>query len=170
MVGMWSGSMRSTEPKASRRKNRSSIEVALAKASIWSAWPPIDSLKNSGPGCVVRRFTSHESRGITHWMLSGWAPALMSQTPASIAVLPAPTITKRRGRPPSRWPCHSAGRALGGTSRTPASTSKRGVWVDGTLGLKWVASTSFLRTCTCVRSPDRIDSNWPSPTWLHIGW
>ena len=64
--GVCSGWMRSTAPQASRRRNRSSVEVAWASAAIWSAWPPMASLKNSGAGCVVTRFTSHESRGTTH--------------------------------------------------------------------------------------------------------
>ena len=89
------------------------------------------SLKNSMAGCVVMRLTSHESRGTTHWMASGGAPAPISHTAASIAVLPAPRMTKRRGRPPFCWPCHSCGSAFGGTRRTPSPTSKRGVCVCG---------------------------------------
>jgi len=79
-------------------------------------------------------------------MALGGAPALMSQTAASIAVLPAPMITKWRGSAPSRGPQPSCGKAFGGSSRTTGATPNRGAWVDGTDGLRCVASTTFLRT------------------------
>jgi hypothetical protein len=75
----------------------------LGKGLIWSGWLPIECLKKAGPGCVVRRLISHESRGITQWMASGSAPDWISQIAASIAVLPAPRITKCLGRPPEGW-------------------------------------------------------------------
>jgi hypothetical protein len=106
-----------------------------AKAAICSAWLPMDSSKNSGPGCVVMRLISQESRGITHWMASGSAPDWISQMAVSIAVLPAPRITKRRGSPRDAWRSHSWGRAFGGTRCTPGATRNAGVCVDGTGGL-----------------------------------
>ena len=94
------------------------------------------SLKNSGVFWVVTRFTTHESRGTTHWIASGSVPELINHTHASIAVLPAPITTKRRAKP---VPCElyqRPGSAFGGTRRTPSPTVKRGVCMAGTDGLK----------------------------------
>jgi len=93
------------------------------------------STKNSGPFCVVMRFTTHESRGAIQRIASASAPDCISHTHASIAVLPAPITTKRRGKGASCAVCHRLGNALGGTTRTPAPISNRGRWVDGTGGL-----------------------------------
>ena len=99
--------MRSMTPQAAIRRNRSSTDVAVANASIWSACRPNTSSKNSGAFCVVMRLVSHESRGTTQRIESGSAPDCSSQMHASIAVLPAPSTTKRRGTP--EWPATRLG-------------------------------------------------------------
>ncbi len=106
------------------------MSVAVANASIWSAWPPIASWKNSGPGWVVTRLISQESRGTTQVIASGSAPCWTSQTQVSIAVLPPPSTTNRAGAR-----CARPGRAFGGTRSTPSATVNRGRWVEGTDGL-----------------------------------
>ncbi|NKB15891.1 MAG: hypothetical protein HC774_01560 [Sphingomonadales bacterium] len=91
-----------------------------------------DIVENSMPGWVRRRLSSHESRGSpSQWTLSGAAPLASSQTPTSIAVLPAPRMQKRVGR--GALPCHRWGSALGVTRRTPSSMANLGVCVDGTV-------------------------------------
>ena len=139
--------MRSTAPQASSRANKSAVELACAKASIWLAWLPIDSKKNSGPGCVVTRFTNHASLGITHEMALGLTPVFSNHRPTSIAVLPAPKMTKCLGRllaavpAPDPTPAPTDARvpseasAFGGTKRTPSPTLNLGWCVDGTDGL-----------------------------------
>ena len=56
---------------------------------------------------------------MTHWIAAGSTPARSSHTPVSIAVLPAPRMTKRRGVRP--WPrsCHRPGKPFGGSSQAP---------------------------------------------------
>jgi hypothetical protein len=85
---------------------------------------------------------------MTQLIAAGATPPLVSsQTAASIAVLPAPTMTKwRAGFALAFEP--NIGSAFGGARRTPSATRKRRVCVAGTAGLWYVASTSFLRTCT----------------------
>ena len=107
------------------------MSVAVAKASIWSAWPPMLAAKNSGPGWVVIRLISQESRGTTQVIASGSAPLRTSQVQVSIPVLPPPSTTNRRG--PST--AGSRGRSLGGTRWTPSATAKAGRCVEGTDGL-----------------------------------
>ena len=138
MVGVREGSMRKTVPHASKRRNRSSTEVASARAVIWRNCPPMASWKNSGPFCVVMRLTSQLSRGTTQWMDEGSAPDCSSQMHASMAVLPAPSTTKRLGSGRACGPwlrAHRPGRAFGGTRSTPSATLKRGTCVEGTGGL-----------------------------------
>jgi hypothetical protein len=55
-----------------------------------------------------------------------------------MAVLPAPSTTKRRGSGRASRPCARAdkpGSALGGNKSTPSATLKRGTCVEDTGGL-----------------------------------
>ena len=54
-------------------------------------------------------------------------------------------------------------------NRTPSSIENLGVWVDGTLVLRWVQSTVLASAVAWKRSPVTFDSNTPSPSHSHIG-
>ncbi len=121
----------------------------------------MDWKKNSSAGCVVTRLVSQESRGTTHVIVSGSAPDCASQTQVSMAVLPPPRTTKRRGVA-SAVARHRSGRAFGGTRRTPGAAEKLGLCVDGTDGLPYVASTTQ-RARTVVVAPDSSERKRCSP-------
>ena len=81
-------------PAASRRRNRSSIDAASVAA------PKIDSARPravTGSGCTTARLSIQGSRGRTQVMRSDGTPLVSSQTMASDAVFPDPTMTNRFG-------------------------------------------------------------------------
>ena len=138
--------MRSTAPQASSRANKSAVEPACAKASIWLAWLPIDSKKNSGPGCVVTRFTNHASLGITHEMALGLTPVFSNHRPHVHRRFARPQMTKCLGRrsPSSRLRIPPllpltrvcpARPARSAHQRTPGAARERASCVDRTDGL-----------------------------------
>ena len=54
-------------------------------------------VKTAGSGWITARFSIHGSRGRTQQIASGSTPLPSSQTHASVAVLPEPTMTYCRG-------------------------------------------------------------------------
>ena len=85
---------------------------------------------------------SQASRGRIQVMASGEVPCSSSQVHASIAVLPAPMITKPSGGSATRTSSPT------GTQRAPSATSKGGGSVAGTRDARTVASTTRRRTAT----------------------
>ena len=85
-------------------------------------------MNTAGFGCTIARFSIHGSRGRTQQMASGSTPLPSSQTHASVAVLPEPTITDCDGAPPrstSSWT---------GTTCAPSATPNGGGVVAGISG------------------------------------
>ena len=74
----------------------------------------------AGSGCTTARLSIHGSRGLTQQIASGSTPRASSQTQASVAVLPDPTITYWLGASVSRTS------SLTGITRTPSATSNGG--------------------------------------------
>lgn len=68
----------------------SSSDVASDAATIVSAASSVDT---TGSGCTNARLSIHGSRGRTQRIRAGSTPLRNSQTMASVAVLPEPTIT-----------------------------------------------------------------------------
>ena len=73
-------------------------------------------MKTAGFGWTTARLSIHGSRGRTQQIAPGSTPLSSSQTHASVAVLPAPTITYCEGAPPTLT------RSLAGTTCTPSAT------------------------------------------------
>ena len=90
----WSGA-RPCRSAASRPPPRAAgtcrpAMAACAAASTVSATMP---MKTAGSGWITARFSIHGSRGRTQQIASGSTPLPSSQTHASVAVLPEPTMT-----------------------------------------------------------------------------
>ena len=105
---------------------------------------------NSLPLGENRKDTHGANAGL-YELASGGVPIASSQPTASIAVLPAPSTTKRVGRSGFS---HRRSNSPGGTSCTPSAMVKRGVWLAGMTGLLWVESTVLRRTVMRASSPD----------------
>ena len=74
----------------------------------------------TGSGWITARFSIHGSRGRTQQIASGSTPRPRSQTQASVAVLPEPTMTYWLGV--SSQPT----RSLTGITRAPSATPNLG--------------------------------------------
>ena len=109
--------MRSITPASSMRRNASSSEDDVATLCMMSAASP---KKIAGSGCTRARLSIHGSRGRTQQIASGSTPRPRSQTIASVAVLPDPTMTYWLGASSSR------ARSLTATTRAPSDTAKGG--------------------------------------------
>ena len=125
IVGVTEGSMRSITPAASMRRKRSSGEEASRAASIVSAAIPMNT---AGSGWTTARSSIHGSRGRTQQIESGSTPFSSSQTQASVAVFPDPTMTNSPGA------ASSFGNSLTGSARTPSATPNGGGVVAGISG------------------------------------
>ena len=119
--------MRSITPAASIRRKRSSGEEAELAASMMSAAIPMNT---AGSGWRTARSNIHGSRGRTQQIESGSTPLSSSQTQASVAVFPAPTITNSAGA------VSSLGSSLTGSARTPSATPNGGSVVAGISGAR----------------------------------
>lgn len=95
-------------------------------------------------------------------MSSGATPFASSHTIPSVAVLPDPTITKRRGGVSSR------ASSLTAITSTSSPTANGGGVVAGIVGERYVASTTRRRTSISTVSPEtREVTSWvvPSVWW-----
>ena len=90
IVGVTEQSMRSMMRASSSRRNKSSSDVAAAAARMMPAAIPRNT---AGSGWTTSRLSIQGSRGLTQQIASGSTPRPSSQTQASVAVLPEPTIT-----------------------------------------------------------------------------
>ena len=87
-------------------------------------------MNTAGSGWITARLSIHGSRGRTQQIESGSTPLCSSQTQASVAVLPAPTITNSPGA------LSSLDRSLTGIARTESATAKGGGVVAGMSGAR----------------------------------
>ena len=86
------GSRRSRFWSASSRVKRSSSEAASVIAVIRVPTDALSCLANCGPGWMLARLSSQESRGMIQRSPSAGTPLRSSQRQQSIPVLPPPTI------------------------------------------------------------------------------
>ena len=77
--------------------------------------------KTAGSGWTKARLSIQGSRGLTQQIASGSTPRASSQTHASVAVLPDPTITYCRGGSDTR------ASSLTGITRAPSTANGGGV-------------------------------------------